>query len=48
MTPWVDRLPVHAPKLNSIEKVWSTMKGSLAHLAARTVGELAAAVRDRL
>lgn len=32
-------------ELNPVEKVWSTMKGSLAHLAARTAGELAAAQR---
>jgi len=41
-------LPAYAPELNPVEKVWSTMKGSLANLAVRTANELAAAVKNRL
>jgi DDE superfamily endonuclease len=44
----VYQLPAYAPELNPVEKVWSTMKGSLANLAVRTAGELAAAVKNRL
>jgi hypothetical protein len=48
--PWlrVYQLPAYAPELNPVEKVWSTMKGSLANLAVRTATELAAAVKNRL
>lgn len=41
-------LPAYAPELNPVEKVWSTMKGSLANLAVRTATELTAAVKNRL
>jgi hypothetical protein len=44
----VYELPAYAPELNPVEKVWSAMKGSLANLAARTAGELTAAVKNRL
>ena len=44
----VYQLPAYAPELNPVEKVWSTMKGSLANLAVRTANELAAAVKNRL
>lgn len=44
----VYQLPAYAPELNPVEKVWSTRKGSLANRAARTAGELAAAVKNRL
>ena len=48
--PWlrVYQLPAYAPELNPVEKVWSTMKGSLANLAVRTATDLAAAVKNRL
>jgi putative transposase len=48
--PWlrVYLLPAYAPELNPVEKVWSTMKGSLANLAVRTATDLAAAVKNRL
>jgi hypothetical protein len=42
----VYQLPAYAPELNPLEKVWSTMKGSLANLAVRTATELAAAVKN--
>ena len=44
----VYELPAYAPELNPVEKVWSTMKGSLANLAVRTATELTAAVKNRL
>ena len=48
--PWlrVYLLPAYAPELNPVEKVWSTMKGSLANLAVRTATDLSAAVKNRL
>jgi putative transposase len=48
--PWlrVYVLPADAPELNPIEKIWSTMKGSLTNLADRTATDLAAAVENRL
>jgi hypothetical protein len=48
--PWlrVYLLPAYAPELNPVEKVWSTMKGGLANLAARTANDLATAVKNRL
>jgi len=48
--PWlrVYLLPAYAPELNPVEKVWSTMKGSLANLAVRTATDLATAVKNRL
>lgn len=48
--PWlrVYQLPGYAPELNPAEKVWSSMKRSLANLAARTAPELATAVKNRL
>ncbi|MFG2139851.1 hypothetical protein [Streptomyces sp. NPDC048650] len=48
MHVWTGCDGTSAPELNPVEKVWSTMKGSLADLAARTAGELAAAVKNRL
>jgi putative transposase len=44
----VYQLPAYAPELNPVEKVWSTMKSSLANLAVRTASELAAVVKNRL
>lgn len=44
----VYQLPAYAPELNPVEKAWSSMKGSPAHLAVRTAGELAAVVKNRL
>ncbi|MBG0561553.1 transposase, partial [Actinoplanes aureus] len=44
----VYRLPVYAPELNPVEKVWSTMKASLANLAVRTATDLTTAVKNRL
>ncbi|WP_349290883.1 transposase [Actinoplanes solisilvae] len=44
----VYQLPAHAPELNPVEKVWATMKGSLANLAVHTATGLAATVKNRL
>jgi len=44
----VVRLPAYAPDLNPAEGVWSNMKNSLGNLAASTVGQLAAIVKNRL
>lgn len=44
----VYQLPAYAPELNPVEKVWSTMKGSLASLAVRNANELSAAVENHL
>jgi len=44
----VYQLPAYAPELNPAEKVWSTMKRSLANHCARTATDLAAAVKNRL
>jgi putative transposase len=44
----VYQLPAYAPELNPVEKVWSTMKGSLANLAVHTATGLATAVKNRL
>lgn len=38
----VYELPAYAPELNPVEKVWSTMKSSLANLAVHTATGLAA------
>lgn len=48
--PWlrVYELPAYAPELNPVEKVWSTMKRSMANHAVRTATALAAAVKNRL
>ncbi|GFJ86862.1 transposase [Phytohabitans rumicis] len=48
--PWlrVYLLPGYAPELNPVEKVWSTMKRSLANLPATTATALTAAVKNRL
>lgn len=39
--PWlrVYQLPAYATELNPVEKVWSTMKGSLTNLAVRTASD---------
>ncbi len=42
------RLPRYAPELNPAEKVWSTMKRSLANHCLRTGLDLLAAVKNRL
>ena len=44
----VYELPAYAPELNPVEKVWSTMKRSLANHGLRTAKALAAAVKNRL
>lgn len=44
----VVRLPAYAPELNPAEGVWSNMKNGLGNLAAGTVDQLAAIVRNRL
>jgi DDE superfamily endonuclease len=48
--PWlrVYRLPGYAPELNPTEKVWSSLKRSLANLAVRTATTLERAVKNRL
>ena len=42
------QLPAYAPDLNPVEGVWANMKNGLGNLAARTVDQLAAIVRNRL
>jgi hypothetical protein len=37
----VHQLPAYAPEPNPVEKIWSTMKGSLANLAVRIATDLA-------
>lgn len=44
----VYRLPGYAPELNPTEKVWSTLKRSLANLATRTATALERTVKKRL
>ena len=44
----VVRLPAYAPDLNPAEGVWSNMKNGLGNLAASTVDQLAAIVKNRL
>jgi putative transposase len=44
----VIQLPAYAPDLNPTEGVWSHVKRSLGNLAAATVDQLAAVVRNRL
>src|ERR1700753_1584344 len=44
----VYQLPAYAPELNPAEKVWSTMKRSLANHCLRTGAELLAVVKNRL
>lgn len=44
----VIQLPAYAPDLNPTEGVWSHVKRSLGNLAAATVDQLAATVRNRL
>jgi putative transposase len=40
--------PAYAPELNPVEGVWSHLKQSLANLAKRNLGQLAAPVKTRL
>src|SRR5262249_49410808 len=40
--------PAYAPELNLVEAVWSHLKRSLANLAKRNFGQLAALVKTRL
>jgi transposase len=42
------QLPAYAPELNPVEAVWSHLKRSLANLAKRNLGQLAALVKTRL
>jgi putative transposase len=44
----VYQLPAYAPELNPVEAVWSHLKRSLANLAKRNIGQLAALVKTRL
>jgi putative transposase len=44
----VIQLPAYAPDLNPTEGVWSHVKRSMGNLAAATVDQLAAIVRNRL
>jgi putative transposase len=44
----VYRLPAYAPELNPVEGVWSHLKRSLANLAKRDLGQLAALIKTRL
>jgi putative transposase len=44
----VIQLPVYAPDLNPAEGVWANMKNALGNLAAPTVSDLAAIVKNRL
>jgi putative transposase len=44
----VYQLPAYAPELNPVEAVWSHLKRSLANLAKRNLGQLAALVKTRL
>jgi putative transposase len=44
----VVRLPAYAPGLNAAEGVWANMKNGLGNLAASSVDQLAAIVRNRL
>ena len=48
--PWlrVYQLPAYAPELNPAEKVWSTMKRSLANHCAQTATDLLTAVKNQL
>ena len=44
----VIQMPSYAPELNPAEGVWANMKNGLGNLAARTLDQLAATVRNRL
>jgi hypothetical protein len=44
----VVQLPAYAPGLNPVEGAWSSMKSSLGNLAACTLDQLAATIRNRL
>jgi transposase len=44
----VCQLPAYAPELNPVEAVWSHLKRSLANLAKRNLGQLAALIKTRL
>ena len=44
----VIQMPSYAPDLNPAEGVWANMKNGLGNLAARTLDQLAATVRNRL
>ncbi len=44
----VIQLPAYAPDLNPAEGAWANMKNGLGNLAARSVDQLAAIVRNRL
>jgi putative transposase len=44
----VIQLPAYAPDLNPAEGVWANMKNGLGNLAAPTVSDLAAIVKNRL
>jgi putative transposase len=44
----VYQLPAYAPELNPVEGVWSHLKRSLANLAKRNLGQLAALIKSRL
>jgi hypothetical protein len=44
----VIQLPAYAPDLNPCEGVWASLKNGLGNLAACTIDQLAATVRNRL
>jgi transposase len=44
----VIQLPAYAPELNPAEGAWSNMKNGLGNLAACTLDQLTATVRNRL
>ena len=44
----VIQLPAYAPDLNAVEGAWSAMKSGLGNLAARSLDQLAATIRNRL
>jgi transposase len=44
----VFQLPAYAPELNPVEGAWANMKNGLGNLAASTVDQLAATMRNRL
>jgi DDE superfamily endonuclease len=44
----VFRLPPYAHELDPVERVWALLKGSLANLAKRDIGQLTALIRTRL
>jgi putative transposase len=44
----VFQLPAYAPDLNAVERIWSSLKRSLANLIKHDIGQLTALVKARL